>query len=245
MRTAVIIPCFNEAGRLPVECFAAEISARPDWTWIFVNNGSQDGTQSVLESLVRERSNALTVALPRNLGGKAEAVRQGVLRTLESGSLPEWIGYLDADLATPISELARLAQRGLERPDLSAVLGSRWPRLGARIERHPLRHYLGRIAATAISLVLGLPTYDTQCGAKLFRPELARDIFAAPFHSRWLFDVELIARCRNSLGQKRFETEVLEEPLLVWTEKGGSKLRALDLLWLPAEIWQIHRRYTK
>ena len=96
--------------------------------------------------------------------------------------------------------------------------------LGHRIERSWARHYLGRLFATASSQVLGLPVYDTQCGAKVFRDGPAlRAALATPFTSRWAFDVELLGRLGTG-ADRRF----LEVPLERWHDVGGSKLRPRD-----------------
>ena len=194
----------------------------------------------MLSELVRGQANAHALNLPRN-SGKAEAVRQGILWTLEHHP-PGWVGYLDADMATPFEELERLAL--FQESGKVAIWGARLMRIGAQIERSPARHYMGRLAATAISAVLRLPTYDTQCGAKLFQAELASRLFAAPFQSRWLFDVEILARCRDMLGRENFIASALEEPLRKWVEVGGSKIRLRDLLLVPIELWKIHWLYN-
>ena len=76
---------------------------------------------------------------------------------------------MDADLSTPFDELARLIDRLGRDERLTTVLGSRFRRLGADIQRSELRHYTGRVYATLASMALGVGIYDTQCGAKAFR----------------------------------------------------------------------------
>ncbi|MGC2162825.1 MAG: hypothetical protein WA634_13000, partial [Silvibacterium sp.] len=98
----------------------------------------------------------------------------------------------------------------------------------------------------AVSLLLRIPVYDTQCGAKLFRitPELSQ-VLAGPFHSRWIFDVELLARFlalhKNNVPQ--MEKQIYEYPLPVWTDVAGSKVSPLDFFHAFGELAVIYRRY--
>ena len=170
--------------------------------------------------------------------GKAEAVRQGLLRALDDGAAV--VGYLDADLSTPVSEAVRLAAELAQQPEVQVALGSRIRLLGSQLQRTPARHYLGRVFATAASLTLGLPVYDTQCGAKLFRksPELVQAL-ATPFSSRWAFDVELLGRLlRLGIRTEAF----LEVPLRSWRDVGGSKLRPLAMARAAWDLLNIQRR---
>src|SRR5439155_749418 len=73
------------------------------------------------------------------------------------------IGYVDADLSTPVPEVLRLLAE-MERRHAVVVMGARVALLGTAIARRAHRHYLGRLFATAASLVLGVRVYDTQCG---------------------------------------------------------------------------------
>ena len=109
--------------------------------------------------------------------GKAEAVRQGIKTLLKTHKL-KFVGYWDADLATPLSTILEFIEKFQSSRALVAVCGSRILRLGASIQRLVFRHYLGRVFATVASNILNILVYDTQCGAKLFRTEHAELIFS-------------------------------------------------------------------
>jgi len=220
----LVIPCYDEEKRLDPEGFCRIVDTSP-LSLLFVDDGSTDRTGEILARVVARldgRGELLT--LPRN-GGKGEAVRQGMLHAFRSS--PAFVGFADADLSTPPDEIVRLARKAVSRPE-PVVMGSRVKLLGREIERRAFRHYGGRVFATVASLALGLPVYDTQCGAKFFRvTDPLRRALAHPFTSRWGFDVELIARLlRASYGASDF----VEIPLKVWRDVAGSKVRPLPAL---------------
>jgi len=240
---AVAVPCWNEAARLRGDVFARTLAAHPDWRFVFVDDGSSDGTGEALEALARRDPERIAVLrLPRNRG-KAEAVRQGVLAAAAGGA--PHVAFLDADLSTGPEDLAALlAEAG--RSGALVVCGSRVRLLGRRIERRAVRHYLGRVFATAASLTLGLPVYDTQCGAKLFRngPDLAA-VFGRPFNSTWTFDVELLGRYLLRLGGVNALPgglcAIVEHPLAAWADVAGSKVRPRHFFTGLFELLRIRR----
>jgi glycosyltransferase involved in cell wall biosynthesis len=243
---AVVVPCYDEGRRLPVAAFRAFAEAHPTFAFLFVDDGSRDDTKAVLEAMQAERPAAFRVlGLPRN-SGKGEAVRRGM--TLAAAQGARFLAYWDADLATPLDVLPAFRAVFEERPAVEVVLGSRVKLLGREIDRRPLRHYLGRVFATAASATLRLGVYDTQCGAKMFRAtDTVRAIFAEPFTSRWIFDVELLARFlkrrRDEPGRPAAEACLYELPLPVWKDVAGSKVRPLDFFVSFVELLRIRHRY--
>ncbi|HEY0872033.1 MAG TPA: glycosyltransferase, partial [Vicinamibacterales bacterium] len=243
-RTVVVVPCFNEASRLDGEAFAAAVDVYPGLEFLFVDDGSTDGTAQVLERLVARNPERLAwLKLPQN-SGKAEAVRQGMLAAFAAN--PDLVGFLDADLATPISELTSMAAM-FEDEEVLAVLASRVAMLGRDIRRSTWRHYTGRVFATLASTVLDLQVYDTQCGAKLFRnTPVVQEVFASPFLSSWAFDVEILARMRelHRAGQIPDLTRVVVEvPLKRWMDVRGSKISLTDSIIATSQVLMIGWRY--
>jgi glycosyltransferase involved in cell wall biosynthesis len=241
----MVVPCYDEADRLLPDAFARACRELPGLHFLFVDDGSRDGTLPLLRELAAKDPERLAVlALPENRG-KAEAVRAGVREAFARGH--DYVGWWDADLATPLEEIARFVAALEAAPEREIVFGARIQMLGRAIERSALRHYAGRVFATAASQTLGLPVYDTQCGAKLLRgtPALAA-LFDEPFRSGWVFDAELLARlirARRRQGGRPAADAVLEVPVLAWRDVPGSKVRPLDFVRALIELVRIRRRY--
>ncbi len=241
--TAIVVPCYNEAERLDLDSFLEFVASRRWLQFVFVDDGSTDETGALIAAAMRQEPGRIDcLSLARN-SGKAEAVRRGVVSAMTGGR--RLVGFWDADLATPLADIDEFRALMQASPDLQIVMGSRVKLLGRHIERSELRHYLGRVAATAASRILGIPVYDTQCGAKLFRvnPVLSR-VFTERFLSRWAFDVEILARwlIHRDAGVD-FNRAIVEVPLQQWINVPGSKLQTNDFVRAPIDLWSIWRRY--
>jgi glycosyltransferase involved in cell wall biosynthesis len=231
----LIVPCYNEEARLDMDRFAAGPAS---CVFLFVNDGSTDGTAHAIRERLGER--VFLLDLPRNVG-KAEAVRSGMLHASRTSPLngAAWIGFWDADLATPLSEVTSFLRFGQFMGDrVDSIWGSRVYRLGSSIRRSYLRHLAGRLVATAAGVLLGLPSYDSQCGAKLFRREIVEIAFSEPFISRWLFDMELLMRLKDY--------RIVEYPLRQWRDISGSRSRMVTMaLRVFPELVRIWLKYGR
>jgi glycosyltransferase involved in cell wall biosynthesis len=239
---AIVVPCYNEARRLDVDAFVETFENNPNVDFCFVDDGSEDGTLDVINEMGMGREDrVLALQLPSNQG-KAEAVRRGILHVLGKHDY-EVVGYWDADTSTPLTELQRLLELFSANDQYVMLSGCRVRRLGAQIQRHWYRHYLGRLFATVVSLMLRLPTYDTQCGAKLFRSPYGARVFEKPFVSSWFFDVELFFRVVQIFGRSVAAHRILEAPLNACSEIKGSKLKLADYLLVPFDLNRIRKAY--
>jgi len=247
LKCQLVVPCYNEALRLRGDAFSDFVGDHDAVTLLFVNDGSTDGTADLLRELVKSAPGRMELLdLERN-GGKAAAVHRGMQRALASGA--DVAGYLDADLATPLEAVPQFLAQLASDPALQMVFGSRVKLLGREIVRSSLRHYLGRVFATAASVALDLAIYDTQCGAKVFRATpLVRRLFEEPFSTGWIFDVELLARlvALHRRGEAPDPASLIYEfPLHAWCEVGGSKVVPLDFPRAALELWGVYRRYLR
>lgn len=237
----LVVPCFNEAARLNGAAFLEYLAQDPRVSICFVNDGSTDGTAQALSALSAKMPDRMSVHSLTQNSGKAEAVRQGVLHSAANQTFA-YVGYWDADLATPLSELGAMLDVMDRHPGCQIALGSRWQRLGSRIARQPLRHALGRVFATAASLTIGLPVYDSQCGSKIIRASSVPVLFSDAFVTRWLFDVELLARLKPHHPDTAKDAAI-EVPLTKWQDVRGSRLGFWQMAATPVGLWKIRQRY--
>jgi glycosyltransferase involved in cell wall biosynthesis len=242
--TVVVVPCLNEAQRLDVSAYDDFLGRCSEIVLLFVDDGSTDDTPLVLERLRQLHPRQVcTLRLGANVG-KAETVRRGVQVALRRG--PALVGYWDADLATPLDAIPMFCNVLRVRPEVQLVMGSRVALLGRQIRRSGTRHFLGRAFATAASIVLRLPVYDTQCGAKLFRATPATaELFSRPFRARWIFDVEILARMIAAAaadGNQSAAERIYEYPLERWQDVGGSRLKSFDFFMAVIDLAGIYWR---
>lgn len=246
-RCIIVVPCYNEEKRLDVRRFRSYLASSANVFLLFVDDGSSDNTIQVLQQLTSGMDRCAAVLPCTKNGGKAEAVRLGFNHALRHYDA-DCIGFWDADLATPLESIERLLQVLENGPALEMIFGSRVQLLGRQIRRKPSRHYLGRVFATVVSLILRMPIYDSQCGAKIFRvtPRLNK-VMAESFSSRWVFDVEILARYLNEHDgdAAALSKLIYEYPLEQWVDVDGSKVRPKDFLTAFLDVLKIRARYLR
>lgn len=241
----IVVPCYNEGSRLQVTRFTDFLRKVEGVNFLFVNDGSGDNTLDVLQTIRSGREDRVQILDKQPNAGKAEAVRTGLLKAIEQ-SQGTYVGFWDADLSTPLEVIPDFLALLNGSDHFQMVFGSRVRLLGRDVARKASRHYLGRVFASFASITLGLPIYDTQCGAKLFRvtPELA-SILKEKFLSRWVFDVEILARYiafyQGSVAYLR--ESIYEFPLPRWYDVDGSKVRSGDFFKAALDLFRIYRTY--
>ncbi|MDO5969069.1 response regulator [Flavivirga aquimarina] len=237
----VVIPCYNEEKRLLSKEFIDFVNSNLGYHLCFVNDGSTDKTLEVLNDLSKSRETNISVFNCEKNGGKAEAVRQGILHLAEDDQL-DYIGYLDADLSTDFRDFDDLVKT-IETSDFKIVSGSRMSRMGANITKESARKIISKTINLIIRTILGMPFNDTQCGAKIMDKDIAKLMFKDKFITRWIFDVEIFIRMRKYYGKKKAISYICEQPLKRWIHADGSKLSMKDSIKIVGQLGQIAIHY--
>ena len=241
MKVVIIIPCYNEADRLDTNKFIDYLSKNTHLHFLFIDDGSTDNTNLIIKQIILKFNSLASLLINETNKGKAESVRLGVIESYKMN--PDFIGFLDADLAAPIEEIDNLLKIIKKDKTKEVVFASRIQLIGSEIKRNYFRHFFGRVFATVVSNILNLPVYDTQCGAKIFSRKICDDIFYEQFISPWLFDVELFARLLNAHGMERTIQMSYEHPVSKWVDIDGSKVKPIYFLKAPFELLKIVRHY--
>ena len=211
-----MIPCYNEEQRLPrtIELIERFLDGRNNpYELILVDDGSVDGTRRVMDAAAQNHAGIRIEVLPRNRG-KGRALAVGV-----AAATGDEILVTDADLSTPIEELDKL-QAALHS-GVGIAIGSRALR-GSRVEvSQPFyRVLMGKGFNLIVQAVLLPGIWDTQCGFKLFRADVAHRVFANLITDGFGYDPEVLYRARKQ-GVKIAEVPV------VWRNSAPTKVSAV------------------
>ncbi len=238
----VVIPCYNEAERLSGVDFKDFAHKNLGYQLCFVNDGSTDNTLEVLQEMRKGNEDTISIYNCEKNGGKAEAVRQGVLHLVKDTQL-DYIGYLDADLSTDFRDFDDLVKT-LQGSEFKIVSGSRMSRMGANITKESARKIISKTINLIIRNILGMPFNDTQCGAKIMHRDIIENMFTKKFITKWLFDVEIFMRMRKFYGKEKAQAYICEQPLKRWIHADGSKLSMKDSVKIVGQLAQIALHYN-
>lgn len=237
MHLSIVIPAYNEEHRIlpylqAVATFLHEYGEPSEV--IVVNDGSSDATASVVRQFQNQEPFIRLLELEHN-GGKGLAVRQGMKDAKGTLCL-----FADADGSTPIQEVTRFEAAIEQGADI--VVGSR--ALAAQDSQFTLetrwhRTTLGNLFNWCVQR-LGIPgIHDTQCGFKMFRKEVAQDLFSIAQISGFGFDLELLF-----VAQQR-KYRIAELPVN-WSECSGSKVQVFrDGLGMFGELFTIRKNHSQ
>ena len=216
MKISIVIPAYNEADRIVGTIQEMKDYLRQQNTWddyeiIVVSDGSSDDTNSVVKSLRKDFESLKLIAYPKNKG-KGYAVKTGILAT--TGDM---VLFADADGATPIEELDRLATPILSGWTDIVIASRRTSDANIAKKQPPHRVFIGKVFSFINTAILGIPFLDTQCGFKLFKGDLARRLFSLPISDGFAFDVEILFYATK--GKYR-----IKEKGVTWNDRAGSKV---------------------
>jgi dolichyl-phosphate beta-glucosyltransferase len=232
---SIIVPAFNEAKRIEktlriIDAFRS--AQKIDAELIVVDDGSTDGTAALVRELAGQITHLQIVAAQKN-EGKGNAVKLGV-----RASRGRRVLFTDADNSTPIAELLTL-RKALDENNSDIAIGSRYLKSSrVQIKQTPFRILIGRIGNFLIQSFIINGIQDSQCGFKLFKGDVARDIFANTRVKRWGFDIEVLA-----IADLR-DYKITEVPVS-WYDAPNSRLRPVrdalntfaELVYIKSNVW--------
>jgi dolichyl-phosphate beta-glucosyltransferase len=216
VQLSVVVPCYNEEQRLPrtVEQVERYLDTRGvAFELILVDDGSSDSTRKLMDTAAARHNSVRIVALPQNRG-KGRALAEGV-----AAARGQQVLVTDADLSTPIEELPKL--EAALASGAGVAIASRSVS-GSRVEvSQPIyRVAMGKVFNLIVQAVLLPGLWDTQCGFKLFRAEVARPAFAALTTDGFGYDPEVLYHA------KRSGVRIAEVPV-VWRNSAPTKVMAI------------------
>ena len=214
LKLSIIIPAYNEEDRIKsgLEEIDKNLSGK-DYEILVVDDGSTDKTGEIVKNIDIEKVNLIQL---KENKGKGAAVKEGVMRS--SG---EYILFTDADQSTSIDHVHKFLK---EIKSYDIVIGSRSLPKSKITKKQPLyKRILGQLGSIIIRTTLNIPYKDTQCGFKLFRSAIAKEIFNEISCSGWAFDFEVL-KIANNRGYK------VKELPVVWENNPNTKVNLKDYL---------------
>lgn len=226
---SIIIPCYNEANRIKSTLCSIRDYCKTrnlEVEIIIVDDGSNDNTLEKINKL--DMDILIRVISFFKNQGKGAAVKRGMLEA--SGRL---VLFTDADLSTPIEEYEKL-ERAIKCENYDIAIGSRGlPESKKVVAQNFFRDKMGKLFGKLVSFLLLPDIKDSQCGFKLFKKNIIKDIFIWQTILGFGFDPEIL------LIAKKQDFKIKEIPVL-WRNSFESKLSPFrDTFFIGFELFKV------
>lgn len=222
---SIVIPAYNESEIISetlsdiVRFFKGD---EVDYEIIVVNDCSTDNTAAIVASFPE-----VTLVHNDKNTGKGFAIKKGVLLASK-----QWVLFMDADGAVPITNLTAFLPY---MNDHDVLIGSKYLNKEVAYQWH--RKMVGKIFATIRKVMVGLPYQDTQCGFKLFKTEVAKDLFGQLTIAGWCFDVELL--CVAQIRRHSIKEMPIQLSLVIHDSSVHMVKTTLEML---RDLWRIRKK---
>ena len=220
MKVYLIIPAYNEQARIinTLKFYEDVFRKNAIKHSIIVVSESTDKTNSIVKDIKRRHGDVSLIYSRRRLG-KGGAITKGFQHVISESSSNDIIGFVDADNAVYASEFLRMVNRLKAGKEIAGVIASRYASGGKIIGYLPFSRYISsRLYNLMIRMLFGINYEDTQCGAKVFRPDAIRKILPTLSVVDMSFDINLLYSAKT-LGLK-----VEEIPITYHQVNEGTKL---------------------
>ncbi len=227
-KIVVIIPAFNEEKRIVNTLLdvVKTLTHKIKYEIVVVDDGSTDRTVKLIKE--KNLPHLRIISLKKNKG-KGFAIKSGIL-----SSSGDYFLFMDADNSTKIKEVFAFIKY-FNQYDI--IIGSRGLKDSVITKKQPfLRNQMGNLGSFVISKTLGLNYKDTQCGFKLFKANVAKEIFSKVEQDGWSFDFEVL-----KIAQKK-DFKVLEMPI-TWENSSSSKVKFTDYFRTLKDLLTIYKKY--
>jgi len=228
MKLSVIIPAFNEAHRIEKTLLAVSEFLKNqtfEYEILAVNDGSRDGTASVVQRLESSISNLKLIDNKEN-HGKGWVTKQGMLEATGDIRL-----FMDADNSTKVDEVVKFLPFFDQGYDI--VIGSR--RVAGSliaVKQSLFRDFLGGVFRFIVHTLVPVGVTDSQCGFKAFSEKASKAIFSKQTVFRWAFDVEILALARRE-GFK------IKEVPITWVNDAESHVKLGGMINMLLEVIEV------
>lgn len=235
-KLTLVVPAYNEAARIEASLrrlldYVATCGMTCEV--ILVIEKCTDGTVEIARRVLAG-SDFVVIETGGNRG-KGFAVKTGMLR-----ATGDFVLFMDLDLATPLSEIAKFLDHAEQQPSVAVWIGNRRHARAEIVRHQPLVRRTTGMAFSALVRAAGLSGLaDTQCGFKMFRSHVVRPVFERQTIDGFSFDVEIL------LIASRLGFEIRDLPVR-WQDSADSRVRVVqDGIKMLVELLVIRRRVAR